>query len=262
MRHLPYLRNKVRLSRSDLEGVLALVREAGELDTEQPFPSVLVDRLAQLVRCDDASYCEIDRKRGESTFLTGRAGEETPGPPEEAYWETVHEHPIRNYRQRTGDLRAHKIYDFVTPRQLRRTQFYADFIRPWATPFMMTVGLPALPGHTRTFVLEREQRCDFGERERTLLDVLQPHLFHIRSAIEVRRRARQRLASAPDGLLTDRETEVLTEVAAGLRNREIAQALWISPGTVRRHLDNIYAKLGVHTRTAAVRAAHEREGRV
>ncbi|HET8785422.1 MAG TPA: helix-turn-helix transcriptional regulator [Candidatus Limnocylindrales bacterium] len=44
-------------------------------------------------------------------------------------------------------------------------------------------------------------------------------------------------------------------VAQGLPNGEIAQRLWISPGTVRRPLENAYAKLGLHTRTAAVRAA-------
>ena len=41
-------------------------------------------------------------------------------------------------------------------------------------------------------------------------------------------------------------------VAEGLTNKQIAERLWISPGTVRRHLQNAFAKLGVHTRTAAV----------
>src|SRR5919106_1363686 len=52
--------------------------------------------------------------------------------------------------------------------------------------------------------------------------------------------------------LTHREREVLELVAEGMTNAEVGRALWLSPGTVRRHLENVYAKLGVHTRTAAV----------
>ena len=51
--------------------------------------------------------------------------------------------------------------------------------------------------------------------------------------------------------LTQRELEILELVAEGMTNGEIAQRLWVSPLTVRRHLENVYAKLGVHTRTAA-----------
>ena len=54
-----------------------------------------------------------------------------------------------------------------------------------------------------------------------------------------------------DGL-TPREREAVVLVAEGKTNAEIARQLWISPGTVRRHLENVFAKLGVHTRTAAV----------
>jgi DNA-binding CsgD family transcriptional regulator len=58
--------------------------------------------------------------------------------------------------------------------------------------------------------------------------------------------------------LTPREREILDLVAQGRTNAEIAQALWVSPGTVRRHLENVFAKLGVHTRTAAAAFVHER----
>ena len=51
--------------------------------------------------------------------------------------------------------------------------------------------------------------------------------------------------------LSPREQEILDLVAEGKSNTEIAERLWISRGTVRKHLEHIYAKLGVHTRTAA-----------
>jgi DNA-binding NarL/FixJ family response regulator len=57
--------------------------------------------------------------------------------------------------------------------------------------------------------------------------------------------------------LSAREREVLRLVATGRSNREIAAALVLSEHTVARHLQNIYAKLGVSTRTAAGAFAHE-----
>ncbi len=59
--------------------------------------------------------------------------------------------------------------------------------------------------------------------------------------------------------LTGREREVLRLVAAGRSNREIAEALVISEHTVARHLQNIFAKLGVSSRTAASAFAHEHD---
>ncbi|MFQ5814049.1 MAG: HD domain-containing phosphohydrolase [Anaerolineae bacterium] len=54
------------------------------------------------------------------------------------------------------------------------------------------------------------------------------------------------------GNLSEREVEVLREVAKGMRNRQIAESLVISEKTVERHLENIYAKLDVTSRTSAV----------
>jgi predicted ATPase/DNA-binding CsgD family transcriptional regulator/Flp pilus assembly protein TadD len=55
--------------------------------------------------------------------------------------------------------------------------------------------------------------------------------------------------------LTEREVEVLQLVAMGLQDAQVAEQLEISPRTVHRHLSSIYSKLGVTSRTAAVRAA-------
>jgi pimeloyl-ACP methyl ester carboxylesterase/DNA-binding CsgD family transcriptional regulator len=58
--------------------------------------------------------------------------------------------------------------------------------------------------------------------------------------------------------LTSRETEVLTLVASGLSDREIAERLVLSPHTVHRHVANVRTKLGLPTRAAAVAAATKR----
>jgi DNA-binding NarL/FixJ family response regulator len=57
--------------------------------------------------------------------------------------------------------------------------------------------------------------------------------------------------------LTSREVEVLGLVATGLTNAQVAQRLFLSPRTVQRHLNSIYHKLGVSSRTAATRFAIE-----
>jgi len=57
--------------------------------------------------------------------------------------------------------------------------------------------------------------------------------------------------------LTERERAILRLAAQGQSNRDIAQTLGVADGTVRNHISNIYAKLGVDTREAAVRTAQE-----
>ena len=54
------------------------------------------------------------------------------------------------------------------------------------------------------------------------------------------------------GSLTEREVEVLRLAASGLGNREIASTLVISQKTVEHHLEHVFDKLGVTSRTAAV----------
>ncbi|MFE6690487.1 response regulator [Streptomyces sp. NPDC057743] len=61
----------------------------------------------------------------------------------------------------------------------------------------------------------------------------------------------------PRAALTERQLDILGQLARGLGNREIAQALFISEATVKTHLVRIYAKLGVETRAGAVAAAKE-----
>ena len=92
--------------------------------------------------------------------------------------------------------------------------------------------------------LSRGAGADFSERDRGLLALLRPHLHEAYRAAERRRRG------APE--LTRRQRELLHLVADGYTNAQIGRRLGLAEGTVRKHLENIFARLQVSSRTAAV----------
>jgi DNA-binding NarL/FixJ family response regulator len=108
--------------------------------------------------------------------------------------------------------------------------------------------------------LARRQGRDPGpsvNAARALLDELPAPLYRDRARRLAAELGLEDPAPAGARRLTGREREVIRLVASGMKNREIAQRLVISEGTVVRHVANIFAKLGVNNRTAAARAAAE-----
>ncbi|GAB2861464.1 response regulator transcription factor [Actinoallomurus bryophytorum] len=69
--------------------------------------------------------------------------------------------------------------------------------------------------------------------------------------------SRRRRADLPDGL-TQREVEVLTLIASGHSNAEIARELFISEATVKTHINNLFAKAGLRDRAQAVTYAYRK----
>jgi two-component system, NarL family, nitrate/nitrite response regulator NarL len=65
----------------------------------------------------------------------------------------------------------------------------------------------------------------------------------------------ERLGEEPVGTLSERESEILVLASRGLSNYRIATELDLAEGTVKRHLANVYQKIGVHSRSEAVRMA-------
>jgi DNA-binding CsgD family transcriptional regulator len=122
-------------------------------------------------------------------------------------------------------------------------------MRPRSMKHEIKVWLQSPRGVIRGLLLVRgPDSTDFSPRDRAVLTVLAPHLGRIREAWEHRRK--------PPGL-TPREAEIFRLVRSGLSNKEIAARLVVSTGTVRTHLENIFEKLGVHSRTAAIAAVSD-----
>ena len=243
------------LSESDYRGVLDVLREAAAVEGPTPFTKPVLAALRQLVPCDVVAYHErFDH--------TGARHLRHVGEPHGAVTPEIRAAVLRHWTSdpltvpRSG---ARKYSDFLSRCEYHRLGMYQDAGKPLGIEYMMSLWLhPNGAGMAR---LEFDRKStDFHERDRAVLDVLRPHLAQFRMNAARRRRATQ----SPVEHLTPREREILDLVSDGRQNAEIARVLWISPGTVRKHLENAYGKLGVHTRTAAVaavrRASHGRSG--
>ena len=240
------------LARGDVERLLRFVAEAEGLgDDEHPFTSDLLVELGRIVEADWVGYDELDCVRRRALHVTIRPGDDYDGElldPEG--WELVKDHPVCRAHER-GDFRTLKLSDFLTQRELHRTPLYNEWFRPCGVEHELELAIPSPQWHTRTFIWDRRGKGsrDFSERDRLVLDLVKPHLTRLSENAAAKRQA----ASNGDGeLLTAREREVLSWVARGKTNPQIAEVLWVSPATVRKHLENVYGKLGVSTRTAAV----------
>jgi DNA-binding NarL/FixJ family response regulator len=65
----------------------------------------------------------------------------------------------------------------------------------------------------------------------------------------------ERMGEGPVRMLSERETEIMVLAARGLTNNRIGEELHISEATVKRHLANVYQKIGVRSRSEGVRKA-------
>jgi len=108
------------------------------------------------------------------------------------------------------------------------------------------VRVPMTPhgGSDRRLLLSREDGPDFSERELLMLQLIRPHLA------ELHERRDRELHGEPN--LTPRQWEILRQVATGASNGQIARTLGLSEATVRKHLENIFLRLHVLSRTEAI----------
>jgi DNA-binding CsgD family transcriptional regulator len=323
------------LSAKDAERLLNFVAEAERLGGDQPFTAELLVELGHLVDADWVAYSELDRVRRRALLFVASSEEDCVEVEEELVWRVcLEEHPMC-VRHQDGHFGAMKLSDFLTRHELHRSWVYNNWFRLGGVEHELVVAIPSPLWHTKTFIVDRPGGRDFTERDRLVLDLLQPHLARLWEAARTQRLLRAALAeldrvdehdrrglillgpgdeveyaSPPsqrllreffpattggrlptalalwlesDGAkpflrrrgprqltvarsngaltleerdneieLTAREREVLSWVARGKTNAEIARRLWLAPSTVRKHLENAYAKLGVNTRTAAV----------
>lgn len=162
------------------------------------------------------------------------------------------EHPLVRYHAGRRGGGTHRISDSLAPAQFRASALYNEYYRRIGIDHVVAVPLFVDRGLLVSFVLNRNRR-DFSERDCALLDLVREPLAALYRNL-LRRKKDRGFAALP---VTPREREVLSWLAAGKTDRDIGEILGMSPRTVQKHLQHIYEKLGVETRTAAVVRAME-----
>jgi DNA-binding CsgD family transcriptional regulator len=244
---------------------LADIISAGRTDLpaeEGLSPSLLADLMGQ-IRCDVIVFAGFDSGRQQTWFLqavpetqflqsfsgSGKTAGEHLDP---VNWQNYWHCRSCSHPDRTGDLRSIvKIADFYSAREWHSTS--CGIYRPMGFEHDLMLTLPAIPGsvpgpgRTMRLFFFRGPGPDFSERDRALLTLLRPHLHQ--ACLDAER------SRHPVPQLTPRHWDLLRLVAAGHTNAQIARRLGISEGTVRTHLENLYERLHVSSRTAAVTRA-------
>ena len=241
----------VAVSERDLLAMLAIVQDHRNADPGDGLPPSLLGCLMDQIPSDEVSFFGLDSGQRTIWFaqdLPEGDSEDGEDPHIGAFWEHYWDCLPCCYPDRTGDLRSViGISDFYSARQWHATGMYSDYIRPAGFDHELMLCLPAAPGRTVRLMFFRGPGEDFSDRDRALLALLRPHLIEAYADAELRRRG------IP--ALTARQWELLHLVAGGFTNSQIARRLGLSESTVRKHLENIYIRLRVSSRTAAVTRA-------
>jgi DNA-binding CsgD family transcriptional regulator len=238
------------LASSDYRRMLDFLRVALENEGHDPFPEPVLAALRVLIPSASAAYMTWDDRRSSLQL----AAEEPARVLDvwDGYCEVSGQDPLRGPAPGERPVvpigRAIRMSDVISPRAYRKLDLYERMARPLGVGYVMKLYFPTRIG-SASVVLDRGVR-DFSDRDRDVLNGLLPHLEALRRRAGAYRT--RRVESDACGVLTMRERQVLRLVAAGYTNPGIAATLYIARGTVRKHLDNIYAKLGVANRSEAV----------
>lgn len=236
-----------RVADADTRGIFRFLGSAVAGTSREPLPLATLVGLQALLGADSTCYFELRRSdRGVVTYTTTPEPSLAPGSAE-AQRVFGHQNPIgwRLWHPSNGALR----FSAMAPRRdLERLEFYQHFMRPNGIRDTLKVWLWSSLESAACVALDRSD-SDFTRREQDILGLLQRHLIEFRADAL----ARPAPARMPlDASLTSREVEILTWATRGISDAEIAGLLTISIGTVGKHLEHAYAKLGVHSRSEAL----------
>jgi DNA-binding CsgD family transcriptional regulator len=233
--------------------VRALVDFAGEaeaaaLSDRDQLVGVMLASLVRLIGCESALCTHYPSTTATDPQIPLARRREP-----ELWQQCLRDHPTVSYWNHGGIDSVVRISDVVHQRAYHRLPIYAEFFRPAGVEYKLDARVHVTPHASVDFGCARASR-DFSDRDRMLLAALSPYIASLLRRCE----ATDQAARLQDDFgLSRREAEVLALLSRGLRNDEIAATLFLASGTVEKHLEHVYAKLGVSSRVLA--AARVRE---
>src|SRR6478672_9445783 len=239
--------DRLSVTTKDLRRLLKLTDPALVDEPGSPLPSTLLTGLMDLVCCDGVTYESHDIVN--STVLHHQStskfagGEDFANDAVQSSFWGLYWHGLCDYWPRTGDYASARRMLAEPNWPMWTKTDYAECVRSFGVHGEITVALPPDGGLQHRLLLWRFSGRDFTERDCLLLTVIHPRLASLHAAI----RRRQTGVN-----LTARQWELMHLIAAGNTNRQIASRLGLSEGTVRTHCENIFQRLQVTNRIAAV----------
>ena len=243
------------LGTRDLRAALETLHAIGErCDGSGDFARRGVECLPRLLGADLTTLSVCDLDTGHRSVVSDAPGA-ISAREIDAFDRHFFGHPLVREHGRNPAAVTRRIADLVPPSEFRCTPLYDEYYRAIGIEHVAAIPVYVDQRLLVSFVLNRAA-APFGDRERELLDIVRPHLANLyRLSVAIDRATATPAGGWDTAPLTPREREVLDWVAAGKTNRDIAAIVGASPRTVEKHLERIYEKLGVETRTAAVMRA-------
>jgi DNA-binding CsgD family transcriptional regulator len=234
--------------------LLRVMTALHECRTLAELEVTLTQRVGEIIRADLVTLNKIDLN-GNMGGSIGLFEPEFMSPRviEPAFDRYVHQHPLVQEIVRTGDGRPRRLSDHIDVTDFVRLELYEHVFRPLRSLHQIGFQVTAVPGMVVGIGINRTHD-DFTDDELRMAQLLYEQLPAALHHVQLREIHERELQLGADLELTEREREVLVYLRAGMTNQEIAMALHLGRRTVEKHLERLYAKLGVRTRTAAVHA--------
>jgi DNA-binding CsgD family transcriptional regulator len=235
--------------------LLDLSYELSELSNRDAYLHAAGASLSRLLPGDDTFWLETDFAGGSASAWHGASGSLDPALG--GLLSSAYDHPaIRSYLHDPGDLSPRRLSDVSATSTWRSSRAYELLSAPMGRHQLSLIVRLRPPGQGNGWTIGRAGQ-DFSDAEVVLAGSLLPLL----TALD---RLYERLSPDPGFAvhesreragLTPREGEMLVLLAEGFTAEAIGHLRRISSGTVRKHLEHVYFKLGCHDRLMAVQEA-------